>query len=262
MPDPIIDVVAETTSTNDLVRERLVQGAAPPFWVRAERQTAGRGRRGRSWAQAQGNLYLSGVIECDVSLAQAAQLSFVAALAVTDVLALWVEPGALSVKWPNDVLLSHCKTAGLLLEADQTERGVQIIVGIGVNIANAPEGVDQDITCVHKHLAHDVQSPPDAHGLAQSIAATFMSRFRQWQRAGFEPQRAAWLARAYGLGCRVTASTPAGSCAGVFEALNENGALVLRLDTGELRSIAAADAIFHADAETGPSLRPVVRQAG
>ena len=105
----------------------------------AKEQTDGRGRRGRKWHSPPGNLYCSLILRPDVALAKAAELSFVAGLAVFDALGSVGEPGhQVHLKWPNDVLLNGGKVAGILLESI----GDFLAIGIGVNLAHAP-GADQ-----------------------------------------------------------------------------------------------------------------------
>ena len=139
---PDITLVEETGSTNaDLAAAiRGGEGWAEGKWLVARRQTAGRGRQGRAWFDGAGNFMGSTVVAVGESGPPPASLSFVAALAVRDAAVAALGEGAdLALKWPNDVLLSGGKLSGILLEM---VRGA-IVVGIGVNIAHAPQLPDR-----------------------------------------------------------------------------------------------------------------------
>jgi len=237
-----------TDSTNEEARRRLAAGAETPFWILAERQTAGRGRRGRTWDSAAGNLFLSGAYRLSGAPAELAQLSFVAALAAHDALAGQVLPGALTLKWPNDVLLRGAKVGGILLESGEDARGRWLIAGIGINIASAPAETPYPATCLAEHLAPGLNRPlPET--LADAIASGFDSWLGAWRREGFAPVRAAWLARASGLGGPVSVRAGGGETGGVFEDLDDSGALCLRAPDGALMRVTAGEVFFPRAAE-------------
>ena len=125
-------------STNDEAARLADAGAPEGTVVWSREQTGGRGRRGRHWASPVGNLYSSTILRPDCAAPRAAELGFVAALAVADI----VPPGrALRVKWPNDVLVDGGKVAGILLESaiGQTGQVQHVVAGIGVNVGFAPQ---------------------------------------------------------------------------------------------------------------------------
>lgn len=117
----------------------------PPFAVLATHQTQGRGQRGKSWVSLPGNLFLS---LCErVSPQSAKLLSLRAGVILVSVLADFVN-AKLELKWPNDVLAKRCKLAGILCEVYWRAGGdsCDAVVGIGVNITQAPTGLDQKTT--------------------------------------------------------------------------------------------------------------------
>ena len=125
-------------STNDEAARLADAGAPEGTVVWAREQTGGRGRRGRAWASPVGNLYTSTILRPDCPAARAAELGFVSALAVADI----VPPGrAVRVKWPNDVLVDGGKIAGILLESAIAQTGAvqHVIAGIGINVGFAPQ---------------------------------------------------------------------------------------------------------------------------
>lgn len=225
--------VAETDSTNDEARRLIAAGAGHGTVVRAGCQTAGRGRRGRTWVSPPGNLYMS--IVADVAAAQAGQLAFVAALAAGDALAAG---GCVRFKWPNDLMSRGRKAGGILIEAD----GDLAVVGVGVNIVSAPAESAYPATS----LAGAGWPPVMPAELCAAVAAGFASWYARWRREGFAPVREAWLARAAGLGGPVTARLPTATCRGTFRALDQDGALILEETDGALRRIAAGDVFLGA----------------
>src|SRR5690606_32282573 len=130
------DVLGSTQDALKAVASERPEG----FAVQARRQEGGKGRQGRQWISPEGNLYLSVLLKpAKVEAVHVGQLSFVAALAVAKTVASYLKDG-LMLKWPNDVLLAGKKCAGILLETDVKDGKVRwVAVGIGVNIASAPE---------------------------------------------------------------------------------------------------------------------------
>jgi BirA family biotin operon repressor/biotin-[acetyl-CoA-carboxylase] ligase len=233
---PRIFEIDEVNSTNDEARRMAAAGAVPPFWVRADRQTAGRGRRGRSWVGLAGNLFLSGLYRLSCPPAEAAQLSFAAALAVGELLDGFVAPERVAFKWPNDVKLDGAKAAGVLLEASAAGRGVELVVGIGVNLADAPEGAIALVGAT----GDDAPPPADA---GRTVVGAFEAWRVRWAGEGFAPIRAAWLARAEGLGGPVAAELGEGRIEGVFEDLDLDGALVMMTAQGR-RLVRSGEVFF------------------
>ncbi|MGD2132072.1 MAG: biotin--[acetyl-CoA-carboxylase] ligase [Maricaulaceae bacterium] len=246
-PEPRIIELAEVDSTNDEARRRAEAGEVPPFWVRADVQTAGRGRRGRTWVTRPGNLFLSGLFHLSCPPAEAAQLAFAAALAVGEVLDVYVDPRRIAFKWPNDVKAGGAKIAGVLLEARQVARGLELVVGVGVNLASAPADAGQAATSLKDSTNGKTVAPSDA---ARQIASAFERWRAVWAADGFASIRASWLARAEGLGERVRAQGPNGVVEGVFEDLDENGALVIDGPSGR-HTIRSGEVFFGSAEEAG-----------
>ena len=233
--------LAEVDSTNEEARRRAEAGAPGPLWIRADRQVKGRGRQGRPWAEANGNLYSTLMIRPETPAAEASLMSFVACLAVAELFE--AHGGEASLKWPNDALLGGGKAAGVLLEASgQGGRLDWLAVGIGVNLAAHPE---PDAGALHPPTSlyaatGAVVAPTDA---LLSIAASVASWSGVLRTQGFAGIREAWLSRAVRLGERIEARTPSETVAGVFEDVDQSGALVLRTPKGA-RRIHAADIYF------------------
>ncbi len=215
-----------------------------PCWIMARRQTAGRGRRGRPWSDPDGNFAASLALRPEVPAAQSALVSFVAALALHDSLcALTGQPSAFALKWPNDVLAGGGKVSGILLEgAGTAARADHLIVGIGVNLVGAPATVSADgLPAVSLVAVTGTRLRPQT--LLDRLAPDFARWYETLMRAGFAPLREAWIARAAGLGEVITARTGRDTLRGVFETIDETGALVLRIGVAR-RIVPAADVFF------------------
>ena len=219
----MIRTVAETGSTNDDLAALAREGAAEGLWLRAERQTGGKGRLGRAWQSPQGNLHASTLVRLRPGDPPAPTLALVAAVALHAV----VDPHAPSarIKWPNDLLVGGAKLAGILLE----RQGEAVILGFGVNLAHHPDGLDRPATSLRPPVAPDP--------FLCRLAATFETWLARWRAEGLAPVRAAWLAAAHPIDTALTAS----GARGAFEGLDETGALRLRLEDGGLRIIHAGD---------------------
>ena len=243
-----VGLIAEDTvgSTNSEALVHGRAGARGPLWVTARTQSAGRGRRGRTWVSERGNLYATLLLTDPAPTERAAQLSFVAALATHDAIAACAPALAarLGFKWPNDVLLAGAKLAGILIEAEGT-RPLLVAVGIGVNCRHHPAATDFPATDLAAAGA-----PVTVEDLFAALSIAMVRRLREWD-TGFAPIRAAWLARAGGLGGEFTARLGTRDLTGRFETLDEAGRLVLRLPDGAVETIAAGEVFLVAPAATG-----------
>jgi len=238
-------ILDEVDSTNAEGLRRAA-GLAGPTWIHAARQVAGRGRRGRAWSDPVGNFAASLVLRPEGAPGEVALRSFVAALALHDALSA-VAPGAdLALKWPNDVLLAGGKLAGILLEG--TSHGARmdhLVIGIGVNLVEAPLRGEGAVAPVSLRGETEVVIAPEA--LLAHLAAAYARREATFVTEGFEPIRAAWMARAARLGQEVTARTMQGETRGIFETVDEAGQLVLATPGGR-HVIPAADVFFDREA--------------
>lgn len=227
----------EIDSTNCEARRRAEAGDAEhgPLWITAVRQTAGRGRRGRVWQGGAGNLAATLLLRPEAPPAAAAQLGFAAALAVADLAMASAPDAAIAVKWPNDVLADGKKLSGILLEAGTG----WLAIGIGINLAEHPVETEFPATS----LAALGVTPPAADDALAVLAARFAHWHALWRTQGFEPLRAAWLARAGGLGAPIRARLPHEERRGAFEGIDATGALLLREASG-VRAITAGEVFF------------------
>ena len=216
-------------STNDEAARLAEQGAPEGTVVWSREQTGGRGRRGRVWSSPIGNLYSSTILRPDCPAARAAELGFVAALAVADMMPHGRD---VRVKWPNDVLVDGGKVAGILPESSigQSRKAEHVVVGIGVNVGFAPSLPEMRYpgAC----LGGTVETA------LEKLTAALALRVAEWRREGFEAVRAQWLAKAGPLGLEVDVKLGDDLVRGRFAGMDGEGALLLDTAAGPRRIVA------------------------
>jgi len=231
-------------STNEEARRLADKGAGDGYVVWARRQTAGRGRQGRSWQSPEGNLYFSIIVRPKMPARDAAQFSFVSALALGGALSgLLPETVELRYKWPNDLLLDGRKAAGILLESSGGIGGALdwLVIGVGLNVAECPAIKDgYPATSLRQAGAGDIE----VEGLLMRFLAGFAEWRARWQNEGLAVVRAAWLERAARLGEEIIVRLPGAELKGRFEGLDESGALMLDMADGSRRKVSAGDVFF------------------
>ena len=219
-------------STNDEARRLAQQGAPDRTVILAERQTAGRGRYSRQWESPRGNLYASFVFRPPLSPRYAAQIGYVAAVAVYDtVAALTGRPAAVACKWPNDVLVGGAKIAGILPESSIGADGALewIVLGIGINIVSAPADAVRPATS----LLAQGGAGLDTGTVLAALGRTLDRWMLRWLGDGFGSVRQAWLDRAGPLGGEIRVILPDRSIEGNFGGLDPDGALILDTASGQ-----------------------------
>lgn len=243
-PDRVVHLV-ETGSTNSEALRLASAGAASGTWVVADRQTAGRGRSGRTWHSASGNFYASLILRDVFPLEKAAQLALVSGVAVhaavmTAACKILQDSNAvLELKWPNDILLGRRKLGGILVESSVTGRnqGALAVVGIGLNLAHHPDlpgGTATDILAAGASIA--------PLNFLPSLDGTMQEWISKWASGtGFPAVREAWLARSLPPGVGLTVNSGRGAVKGVFAGLDPDGALLLTGETGALQTVTFGD---------------------
>ncbi len=237
-------------STNTEAMAQARAGETGPLWITTYRQEAGRGRRGNSWASLPGNLAASVLWPVSgVAPDHLAELGFVAGLALIEALDATcgtlpdTGPGSsarsLRLKWPNDVLLGGAKLAGLLLEAETLPGGRRAaVVGFGVNVAAAPDGLAATSLAAAGYAG-------GAEALLEHLSDRMAARARLWDRGrNFAALRADWLARAAGLGSEIAVRSGGQCLEGVFETIDEGGRLVILAPDGNRHTVTAGEVHF------------------
>jgi BirA family biotin operon repressor/biotin-[acetyl-CoA-carboxylase] ligase len=228
--------VASTASTNGDLLDDIAAGN-PPFegeWLIADRQTAGRGRRGRAWSDGAGNFMGSTTIRFLPTDPPPATLSLVAGLALFEAVAPLVPPlpGA-RLKWPNDLLIGGAKVAGILLE----RANEWIVMGFGVNLVSAPVLPDRATAALSSF-----GPAPDRDLFAANLAQHLAVELDRWRQYGLDPMLRRWTSAAHPVGTALQVHPPGeGQITGEFAGLTDDGSLRLRAQDGSVRTITAGD---------------------
>ncbi|MEN2746603.1 biotin--[acetyl-CoA-carboxylase] ligase [Sphingomonas sp. T9W2] len=227
-----VRVVGKTGSTNADLLAAAATGAEEGLWLRAERQSAGRGRLGRSWADGAGNLFASTIVRLRPHDPAAHTLTLVAAVALADAIAMSA-PGLAMIKWPNDLMIGEAKLSGILLERS----GDAVVIGFGVNLASQPALPDRLTTSL---AVLGVAMTPEA--LLAVLSERFAAWLAIWRRGGGSVVRTAWEERAHPRGTPLRVRLPDGSeRSGVFDGLDADGALRLLGPDGRTALVHAGD---------------------
>ena len=226
-PWPVI--IHETIdSTNAQALRCIAEGMAAPFLVLAERQSAGRGRRGRQWISPFGeNLYYSLVLRIEGGMRQLEGLSLVVGLAVMRTLEALGVSGA-GLKWPNDVLVGHQKIAGILLELVGDPADVcHVVLGIGINVnMQANEQVDQQWTSIRREAGAAV----DRNRLVALLGQQLQHELARHRRYGFAAFQEEWEQAHLWQGRAVSLVAGAHRIDGIVLGVDGQGGLRLDID--------------------------------
>lgn len=242
-----IENFAVLPSTQDLVKDRALEGEDEGLVVQALTQSDGRGRHGNEWFSPMGNLHMSVLLRPLCTADLAGQISFIVALAVSAAMDEFIAPGhKKTLKWPNDILIDGKKCAGILLESELSPKGLvgHLVVGMGVNILSAPEGR----ICI-KDVAGGGRLA--VHPFRDRVLYYLDTYYTAWKAEGFAPIRKAWLAQAHGIGHKLTARLPQREEKGIFRDLDEGGGLILEVSDNKQIVIRAGE-IYFEEPETAP----------
>ncbi|WP_424813985.1 biotin--[acetyl-CoA-carboxylase] ligase [Roseococcus sp. YIM B11640] len=207
-------------STQTLAAELAEDGEAAGLAILARRQSQGRGRAGRAWTSREGNLHISILLRPQGPAREIAGHALLAAVALHEAAAHHAPGRALRLKWPNDLMENGAKIAGILTEASLDPAGgiAHLIIGIGVNLAYAPEVEGRETACLGPIRPED-------------FAETLLERLAHWHAVqaaqGFAPIRAAWIERGPERGSRLILRQGDKPVTGRYEGLAEDGGLLL-----------------------------------
>lgn len=191
----------------------------------ADSQYTGKGRANRSWISPKGNLYFSLIIRPKIKISELTKLSIISAVAI----AQSIDLPALEFKWPNDLLLTKKKFAGILIQSQNTGDNCDfVIIGIGVNINSYPSEVMFAATSLAEF---GFETSPEK--LLERILNRFNNLLQNYFDYGFENIHKYWLKKAYKLNQELTIKPDGKSFTGIFKGLNHEGNMVLLKDGKE-----------------------------
>jgi BirA family biotin operon repressor/biotin-[acetyl-CoA-carboxylase] ligase len=226
-------------STNLVAKRLAVEGAPAGTTIIADQQTAGRGRRGRTWLAPPGtSLLLSVILRPIIEVDRLPQLLMASALAAAG--AIERSTGlSVRLKWPNDIMLRGRKLGGILIESGLRGEVLDYtVVGIGLNVNfdvdNVPE-LAETATSLSKELGRAIDRLELVRRLLHLLEAEHDSLL-----AGRSPHQR-WTDRLTGVGDLLEISTPWGEEKGILEGVDSEGSLVLRKDDGSIARITVGD---------------------
>jgi BirA family biotin operon repressor/biotin-[acetyl-CoA-carboxylase] ligase len=232
-------------STNRIAFQLAIDGAIEGTLVIADAQTHGKGRLNRIWISPAGcNLYISMVFRPDIHPEAAPQLSILAGAAVAETLKAYIASGV-SLKWPNDVLVGGKKICGILTELRSHAGKVDfIVVGIGLNVNMLATQFDPNLRQTATSLFIELGQHISRKDVLTKLIANLEHCYGVYRCEGFEAIRKSWLRNAGGIGEQVRVSFQDDSIEGKWGGLDEDGALLLKDDSGGVKRIMAGEITF------------------
>ena len=221
-------------STNDSVQE-LLQSVKSPCIVSAAVQTKGRGRLGRTWQEASGNLFVSFAYHIDSQ--NVGHYALMSALAVLNTLRSYIPRESVQIKWPNDVFVGPKKISGILFEKSIEDFW---IMGIGINVAQTPK-VQNPMYEITSLADFGVQA--DRLDVLQKLIAEFDALDALYQKQGFSIIKSLWLDNACRRDKNITVKQNGQTLTGVLYGLDDHAGLIIQTKEG-LKTIYAGDIFF------------------
>lgn len=233
----------ETTSTNIIAEQYAKEGVPEGALVIAEKQTHGKGRRGRSWFSPAGEgVYMSIILRPPISPNEAPKLTLIASVATAETL-LCLTSSRITIKWPNDVLINEKKVAGILTEISaEIDKIHHVIVGIGVNVNTPEESFPSDI----KDRATSIFVETGEHISRVKVVQTFLERFEkryeQFKSNGFQSVMLRWKQLTDMIGKNISVGLIDNtSFTGEVVNIDEDGFLLLKDNEGTLHKVVSGD---------------------
>lgn len=230
----------DTLDSSNAHAIRLTEGSdSGPYWIHADRQTAGRGRLGRDWISPEGNLYATALFPFEGKLAEAPLVCFVAGLAVTDVIAKRYPEvqNTVQLKWPNDIVVSEKKLGGILIETGSRDSKTWMAAGFGINLKSSPGTLGRP-TIALADLAKEPYLPSE---FLEGLDFAFRRRMTDLANNGFRAARADWLRRTVHTGKKVSYALNGQKKEATFDGLDTDGALIVRDETGQTHHVRAGE---------------------
>ncbi|MDH5447812.1 MAG: biotin--[acetyl-CoA-carboxylase] ligase [Candidatus Bathyarchaeota archaeon] len=228
-------------STNDTAKEIAKKTSEERIVVLAEAQTRGKGRLGRRWISPKGGVWLSIILRPRITPIEALKLTFITSSAVAKTIKTMF--GLMTeVKWPNDVLVNGRKICGILTETSSKRKSVEsMVVGVGINANIDLEcfspSLRDAVTSLQYELGHKIKRK----ALTRNLLRNFEHRYKCLQRGLWNALLQEWKSMATFLGEQVQITSFDDVLAGEAWDIDEDGALVIRLENGTLEKVVVGD---------------------
>ncbi|MBQ8201149.1 MAG: biotin--[Clostridia bacterium] len=226
------------SSTNTVLKDMARQGAPHGSVCLCECQTSGRGRLDRQWSSPDGQgVWISVLLRPRLSPEQLPLITFCTAMAMAQAIRDCCGVDA-RIKWPNDLVLQGRKVCGILLEMVITPEGIAVIAGTGLNVhhgAYPPELADRAIAL------DELCTPPQRAKIIASYLCALEKAIEALEQDGFPGIETDYRLQSCTLGSQVHVLATDSSFTGIAEAIDESGALLVRMQDGQLRRVLAGD---------------------
>ncbi len=231
----------ELESTNDEAIKQAKQGAEEGLCIVARKQTKGRGRIGRSWfSPMDAGLYFSLLLRPKIDVTNLPLITLMTAVAVHDTLEELYHLEC-DIKWVNDIHINGKKVCGILTETTETDKGLAVIVGIGINLRSS--NFPPEITDTATSIENETNIVPDIQILVDTLTKKLSAAYKVFcSQEGREKICEEWKKRSsYAYNKLVRAKTETGYFEGITQGIEKNGALILKLHSGETKTIHAGE---------------------
>lgn len=235
-----VTVFETVTSTNTIAKERAASGAANGTVIIANRQSAGRGRRGRSFSSAGDGIYMSLVLKPKIDFPHASLITAATAVAVRDAVAS-VCGKSCGIKWVNDLFLNGKKICGILTEAvtDMESGGIDsVIVGIGINFSGRPEDMPDELREIAGFIFENEAPTVTRNVLAAEVIKNLLRESESLEERGFIDS---YRKHSTVIGQRIEFRRGAEMLTATALGIDENGGLEVLRDDGVRETISAGD---------------------
>ncbi|QDH16204.1 biotin--[acetyl-CoA-carboxylase] ligase [Swingsia samuiensis] len=230
-------------STSDLCKKKADEGSKDKLAIQALLQTSGRGTRGRSWEDAGQNLAISFLFHPKNLNEFIKAIPFLAAVSIYETVKSFFlfkeDISSVSLKWPNDLLINGAKAAGILIESGAYLSDPWVVVGIGVNLQQAPAIEGRRLAALA-----EVMTPPDPIVFGEQLGKKLEEWEGLWEEKGFSFIRSSWLERAHPLGCHLAVKRDELYITGKFSGLDQQGRLLLTCPSGETIAVMTGDILL------------------
>ncbi len=233
----------DTVSSTQLIAHQAAQtNAVHGTVIIADEQTGGRGRMGREWHSAKHTgVWMSIILKPAILPYLAPQLTLLAATVLADTLYdhTAIKP---QIKWPNDILISEKKTAGILTEMQAEQDQIQyVVIGIGLNVNQSSADFPDDLRQSATSLKSETGRSWNIITLIQSILTAFEDAFDSYMINGFPKVKAKWESYGFKIGEKIHVYTPKQDWQAIFHGIAGDGALLIKTDEDEIKKLYSAE---------------------
>ncbi len=231
------------SSTQDKAKE-VAETELEGCVVISDRQTAGRGSKGRCWLSPSGGVYLSVILKPDIHLREISKITLLSAVSLSET----VEKMAFvrtSLKWPNDILINNKKVGGILCESAICGEVFHfIVVGIGVNLNNKIEDISPSLLYPATSILEEARKKISRKKFIEEVLFDFDKNYLHFKKNGFAEIREKWKRKSSTLNKNITILDGNKKIKGKAMDISEEGFLILENKKGEIRKITTGDVVI------------------